>query len=177
MEEIWKEHPDYAGTITVSTHGRVKNKHGKLKKLILSTKGYWRASISFKKKGTMPLVSRLVAQTFIPNPENKPFVNHIDGVPTNNQVNNLEWCTPLENVHHAHSTGLVTYRYGLNHHLTKLNREQIAEIKDKLVLRDRQFGVRAFSRKFGVSNNSIIRAFKEPFEGVRHGKEEFRRDR
>ena len=58
------------------------------------------------KKRKVFLVHRLIAFTYMPNPENKPDINHIDGNPLNNNVSNIEWCTKVENMKHARDTGL-----------------------------------------------------------------------
>lgn len=66
-----------------------------------SGKGYMYVDLYSEGKRKREYVHRLVAEAFIPNHENKPFINHKDGNPHNNNVENLEWCTPLENVEHA----------------------------------------------------------------------------
>lgn len=76
------------------------NKVGREKKYIYV---YYRENGKTKSVG----VHRLVAQSFIPNPDGKPFVNHKDGEPSNNHVWNLEWVTPSENVQHAHDNWLI----------------------------------------------------------------------
>lgn len=68
--------------------------------------GYMHVTLSINKKQRRFRVHRLVAQTFLNNPENKPYVNHKDGNRKNNNVNNLEWVTPAENTQHAVKEGL-----------------------------------------------------------------------
>lgn len=116
MKEIWKDIKDYEGLYQVSNLGNVKSLDryvnykikdtkrkllGKSKKLSLNEKGYLKVTLHKNCKGKTREVQRLVAETFIPNPENKPQVNHIDGNKTNNYVTNLEWVTESENMVHA----------------------------------------------------------------------------
>ncbi len=105
MKEIWKVVEDYPN-YEVSNMGKVYNK--KFKRF-LSKGGNTYKHITLCSDGFTYCVNihRLVAKAFIPNPLNKPQVNHIDGNKSNNNVNNLEWCTPKENHQHAVRTGLT----------------------------------------------------------------------
>ena len=71
---------------------------------------------------------RLIAQTFLPNPENKPFVNHKNGNKEDNAISNLEWCTAKENNVHARQTGLLN-DYGVNNSRAVCNEETLKEIR------------------------------------------------
>jgi hypothetical protein len=73
----------------------------------IRSRGYYTIRISENSKRKQLKVHRLVAQAFIPNPLNKPCVNHIDGNKLNNSITNLEWCTYKENYDHAITTGLM----------------------------------------------------------------------
>ncbi len=111
QEEIWKAVADSNGEYHISNHGRVKSyKCGKeriLKPYLLGGGlPYYAYSLHIKNKRKICKVHRLVALAFIPNPDNKPQVNHKDGNKTNNHINNLEWVTHQENVQHAWDTGL-----------------------------------------------------------------------
>lgn len=103
MEEIWKEIPGYEKKYKVSNLGNVySNKHKRILKPYKVRKGYLRVDLfdsKFVRKHQK--VHRLVAMAFIPNPDNKPQINHIDGNSANNCVTNLEWCTNDENQKHA----------------------------------------------------------------------------
>jgi hypothetical protein len=95
-------------------------------------------------------VHRLVAQAFIPNPENKKCVNHMDGNKHNNHVSNLEWVTDSENQKHSYSIGLNS-RNGMNNGKSKLDEQQVLTIRS---LRSSMTGV-ALSKMFNVSEGTI----------------------
>ena len=112
MKEIWKPIPKHENYL-VSNQGRIKRNNNILSNYVDNASGYVKVGLScvderFYSNSKKFLVHRLVAETFIPNPENKPEVNHIDGNKQNNCVSNLEWVTRLENVRHAAKTGLMT---------------------------------------------------------------------
>lgn len=91
----------------VSNDGRVKNTvTDRELKPIRERTGYSHVTLCNGGKHHQTSIHRLVAQEFIPNPDDKPMVNHIDGDKANNRVDNLEWCTPSENMQHAYRTGL-----------------------------------------------------------------------
>lgn len=99
-------------------------------------------------------IHRLVAETFIPNPENKPEVNHIDGDKTNNHVSNLEWCTHVENMAHAKENGLMVGNGGLkgvqNPH-AKLNESVVKTIR----INRENLTQKELAKKHNVSKGTI----------------------
>lgn len=135
MKEIWKDIIGFEGIYEVSNIGRVRsldrqiyNKSssqatigfyrfypGKILRNVLQSTGY--NNVTLHKEGTSypSLVHRLVASCFIPNPENKPQVNHINSVRNDNRVENLEWCTASENLFHAYEIGTCKESKGENH--------------------------------------------------------------
>ena len=100
-------------------------------------------------------VHRLVAEAFIPNPDNKDTVNHIDGNKQNNRVSNLEWVDRTEQMLHAYDLGLKTSRVGSANSNAKLTDEQVREIRKLYVPYSKQFGTVALAKKYGVTNRVI----------------------
>jgi hypothetical protein len=108
MEEIFKDVKGYEGLYQVSNLGNIINsKNGRKIKLNITERGYYRVNLYKEKKENHFKVHRLVAIAFIENINNKPQVNHIDGIKTNNNVSNLEWSTSSENIRHAINVGLI----------------------------------------------------------------------
>lgn len=98
----WKLIEGFDGIYSVSNYGDVKNNRtGRLMKQRKTEKGYLHINLTKNGKRKAMRINRLVAQVFIPNPENKPQVNHIDFNRENNCVNNLEWVTAQENTQYS----------------------------------------------------------------------------
>ena len=120
--EIWKPINGFRDVYEVSNLGRVRSKdhlvklrgnhlrmqYGRILKNVPCGRGYNRVSLVFdNQKCKMYKIHRLVAEAFIPNPEKKPFINHINCIRDDNRLENLEWCTPKENIQHAVSYGSI----------------------------------------------------------------------
>lgn len=110
MEEVWKDIKGYEGMYQVSSFGRVKSipryrVSGKIMDVACNGH-YWRIKLSKNGKSRRVMLHRIIAEAFIPNPENKPQVNHINGNKKDNSIENLEWVTISENQIHAIKTGL-----------------------------------------------------------------------
>lgn len=112
-QEQWRPIEGYEDYL-ISNHGRVRSlkRHSdRLMPLTKQRKGYYYVMLYRCNVGKCCRVNRLVALHFIPNPDNLPEVNHIDGDKANNHASNLEWCTRSHNVKHSFDTGLKQPHY------------------------------------------------------------------
>ena len=116
MEEVWRrliyQGKDYGDFYLVSNTGEIKGvKTGKIRSKNLTDRDYYfvSGSLGSRESKITFKVHKAVAETFIPNPNNLPQVNHKDGNKLNNFISNLEWCTNQENTQHAIDLGLKTY--------------------------------------------------------------------
>jgi len=112
-EEIWKDIPGYAGLYKVSSYGNVLSlRSGELRKPVVHGRGYLAVALSgadHKKKQFY--IHRLAAISFLGEPSSPDYeVNHKDLDKTNNNVENLEWCSSKENMLHAYKNGRTDYR-------------------------------------------------------------------
>lgn len=138
---------------TVTENGEVCGPLGRPIRFFKTAKGYMQQSI----RGKTVRLHRAVATAFIPNPDNLPEVNHIDGNKLNNHVSNLEWTTHKRNMEHAYSTGLARNGFGDDSARAVLTSEQVAYIRAVHKPGDKEFGQTALGRKFGVTNSCVWR--------------------
>ncbi|MCI7634018.1 MAG: NUMOD4 motif-containing HNH endonuclease [Mollicutes bacterium] len=169
MKELWKDIKGYEGCYQVSNLGRIKsldrmtnNQYGEyfmkgriLKNSIIKDKGYCRVSLNNGNGKISKRVHRLVAEAFIPNPENKPEVNHKDGNKLNNCVSNLEWCTNKENIEHSIRTGLKKHCNGCSNSSSKFTEEDIIFIRKNYKKRDPMYGGVALARRYSCCPKTI----------------------
>jgi DNA-binding NarL/FixJ family response regulator len=146
--EIWKDVVGYEEYYQVSNLGRIKRKPRKIinkgsncvqtlkEREIMPykwRKGYFVVRLTDENKHVKRyFIHRLVAQAFIPNPENKSQVNHISGNKADNSVHNLEWVTLQENIEHACMNGLRGNVKGENNNYSKLTEKDVLEIVELL---------------------------------------------
>lgn len=161
MQEIWKDIKGFENIYQISNFGNLKSlkkdKKGRILKNTNKKGDYFSVVLRNKSNVKHTRIHRLVAETFIPNPNNYPFVNHIDGNKQNNHFKNLEWCTAKQNFEHAKKIGLWEYNHPYKHKKVcqyDLNGNFIEEYSNSKIA----------SIKTGVCARNILQvANKEPF--------------
>lgn len=176
MQEIWKDIIGYEGLYQISSLGRVKalpktlqysdgrlyHYKEKILKYSTGTSGYPTLHFySLEGVRETCMIHRLVASAFIPNIDNKPTINHMDGNKQNNSVSNLEWNTYTENQEHARLTGLHKGTPSkLDSKLAKLGKEDIIDILTNCKKRVTGVMQKDFAEKYNVSTTCIESVFK-----------------
>jgi hypothetical protein len=147
--EIWKKIEGFEN-YSVSSEGRVRHdKNDNLKKPGITNKGYLTINFMATKFNNRkcPKIHRLVAQAFLPNPNNYKEVNHLNGIKTDNRVENLEWCSGSQNVKHSFQIGLQKGKKGTENNFCVLAEYEVLEIR-KLYLQ-------------GISQNEICKLYNK----------------
>jgi len=137
---------DINGVVYSGARGKIK-----VLKPNLHPEGYLQVILMIEKQRKAFLIHRLVALTFLEQPEGKPFINHIDCNKMNNNIENLEWCSSKENSQHASRMGRLVPSYGEKNGRAKLKYNQIDTIKKS------KKTYRALAREYGVSINTIYK--------------------
>ena len=153
-----KDIQGYNGDYKITKNGEVwsfkRDKPRKLKKRI-SPDGYVWYNLSMNGNQYTERTNRLVAEAYIPNPDNKNTVNHIDGDKLNNHVSNLEWATRSEQMEHAYNLGLKKPMEGVKSPVSKLTEGDVIEIRSRYKNHCKINCMIPLAKEFGVSQSTI----------------------
>lgn len=153
--EIWKPAKNYEQLIEVSNYGNVRTPKHNLTGSP-NRDGYLRVRVIGTSIDKTITIHRLVATTFIDNPQNFETINHKDGNKQNNHVNNLEWCDRSYQMFHAYKLGLKVAAKGESNCGSKLTQEQVNFIRNNYKKGSRKFGSVALGNLFNVSHRTIL---------------------
>lgn len=147
----------------VSEDGNVYRKwdcgYKKMKQSKIHNRNYYRSNLSINGKKVSYLTHRMVAECFIPNPDNKPEVNHDDGNGLNNHISNLIWSTTIENREHAIENKL--HSRGENHGSKKLTNLIVKKIQEEYQFKSKDCNTNSLSKKYDVNQSTIYNIIKK----------------
>lgn len=162
--EVWKDIKDFEGIYQISNHAKVKrlsrpishwrgnmrNLPEKIIKQMTTTNGYLKVHLHKEGKMRTFSVHRLVLSHFVPNYDNLPTVNHIDGNKQNNNLDNLEWASLSRNAKNAYDIGLNRPNMGSKHNNSKVTEANVLFIRNS-----KQLSNKKLAEMFGITDSNI----------------------
>ncbi len=169
--EIWLPVVGFEDYYKISNLGRIMSmqRKGAAMKILhpMKTKfGYNCVTIRANETQKRVLIHRLVAQAFIFNAENKPFVNHKNGIKTDNYVANLEWCTAKENSNHAWANGLIKSKFGDESHRRIIKEADRKVIYNRII--NSNNNKKELAKEYNVSNATINNIYNQQSQLTKH---------